>query len=185
MNIIRVETDQKRTRYKGEYAHLASWKRDFIADLKTTNKLAAAIVEGKVKVEKETNTATSALYTCTVGVMTHFLLALTMILKVGKAGCYNAIDKGVYIRRNEKPYYKYIVRIALDKDLSAGDKEQQVYSGKLPPTSDSDGYESHDSEPDVPEDEIKDEAPKDKKSKKTPKAKKPKTRKKSKRTKPR
>ena len=46
MSVIRVETDKKRTRYKGEYAQLASWKRDFIAELKSKNKLAAAIVKG-------------------------------------------------------------------------------------------------------------------------------------------
>ena len=123
MNVIRVETDTaKRTRYKGEFAHLASWKREFIGELRVKNKLAAAIVQGHVKVHKEAS-LTTAIYTCLMGVMTHFMLAVTAIMAVGSTEANNAIDRQVYVQKH-KPYYKYIVRIALDETLSTGDKEQ-------------------------------------------------------------
>ena len=104
MNVIRVETEKKRTRYKGEYAQLASWKRDFIAELKSKNKLAAAIVQGDVQVEKETTTSIGgALYTCAMGVMTHFMLAVMTIMAVGEEETNKVIDSKVYLQR-EKPY---------------------------------------------------------------------------------
>ena len=97
MNVIRVETDSsKRTRYKGEYAHLASWKREFIGELKTKNKLAAAIVLGQVKVQKEASLTTS-IYTCVMGVMTHFILAISAIMAVGSTAANDVIDKQVYV----------------------------------------------------------------------------------------
>ena len=50
MNIIRVETDQKRTRYKGEYAHL-----DFFAKLESKRARTDAVTYRATKIYERVN----------------------------------------------------------------------------------------------------------------------------------
>ena len=120
---IKVEKEEKE-KYKGSWPRLPELNRKIQSTLRKRNKLAAHIINGNIKVEKK-ETLFGYIYQCAAVVLTHFLLAMMVIMAADQKTMKAEVKKRIF-NTKEKEYYTYIIDIAKSK-MDDNEKAQSIF----------------------------------------------------------